>query len=272
MDESSPLTYICVGSSFLFSRLFYNLYQEKKREIQQIKEIQKFQPNEDLLRTVKASPQKRLPYVAVEGVVQPVGDPLESKYKPQCFGVIQKVRVEETWEMWNPTSQTWFRRKMNTNKSNNMVPFHLVCPGAFVSKVAVKVQSPLEAVEPYLEQVYHKVKYARDGLLDFVVQDLVGERPFCLEETENILRVGTPLTGFGEVVLEQGRMLKLQPPTNGQPYLLFTSNYQTYLETHESTATMWKILTAVCGLAGATLLAWTLYRAYQKYERRRGRN
>ncbi|XP_061099158.1 mitochondrial ubiquitin ligase activator of nfkb 1-A [Conger conger] len=273
MDGTSSQTMVLIGgSSCLFSYLFYSLYQSKKLEIEKIKEIPKYQPNEELLRRVKASPQRRLAYAAVEGSVQPDGNPLASQYIPRCFAVVQKVQVEETWEVWNQRSGTWYRRKMNSKESNNMVPFHLECPGAFTSKMAVKVQSPLEAVGPYLEQVHYRIKYAKDGLVDFVLNELVGEKPFCIEEKEEILRVGTTLTGFGEVVLQQGNVLILQPPTNGQPYLLFPTNYQGYLQSHQDTATMWKVFTAVCGIAGATLIFWALYREYQKYQRKRGRN
>ncbi|KAJ8356973.1 hypothetical protein SKAU_G00197670 [Synaphobranchus kaupii] len=272
MDEISPLTLICVGSSFLFSRLFHQLYQQKRLEIQKIKEIPKYQPNEDLLRILKASPQKRLSYAAVEGLVQPDGDPLASQYVPRCFGVVQKVHVQEKWEVWNPTTKTWYPRNMNKKETNNLVPFHLGCPGAFASKVAVKVHAPLEAVGPYLEQVYHRVRYAREGLMHFMMHELASERPVSLEETEEILRVGTTLTGFGEVVLEHGHVIRLQPPMDGRQYVLFPTNYQGYLQMHQSSATMWKVLTAVFGLAGATLLVWTLYRAYQRHQSKRGRN
>ncbi|KAJ8409437.1 hypothetical protein AAFF_G00228380 [Aldrovandia affinis] len=114
---------------FLFSRLFYHLYKEKKQEIQEIKEIQIFQPNEDLLRTLKSSPQKRLQYVAVEGLVQPDDEPLASPYVPRYFGVIQKVVMHEYCEVWNPSTVSWIRRKTNTKERMNTVPFSLVCPG-----------------------------------------------------------------------------------------------------------------------------------------------
>ncbi|KAJ8270433.1 hypothetical protein GJAV_G00114560 [Gymnothorax javanicus] len=272
MDELSPLTFICVGSSFLFSRLFYNLYREKKRELQMIQEMPNYRPNEDLLRILKSSPQKKLPYAAVEGFVQPDGDPLPSKYIPRCFGVVQKVRVAETWEVYNSTSKTWSRGKLNSSTTNDTVPFSLVWPSSFSSKVAVQIQSPQEAAGPYLETVYHKIKYAREGLLDIIIQELAGERPFSLEETEEILRVGAALTGFGEVVLEQGRVLKLRPPSNGQKYFFFPTDFKGYLQMHQNTVTMWKVLMAIFATAGISLLAWNLYRAYQRYQSRRGGN
>ncbi|KAG9343423.1 hypothetical protein JZ751_013587 [Albula glossodonta] len=208
----------------------------------------------------------------VLGLVQADGTPLASQYVPRCFGVVQKVVVQEHWKIWNPSTRTWTPKKMNTRETCNVVPFSLVSPGAFGSAVSVKVQSPLEAIGPYLEQVYHRLRHAREGLVDFVVQELSGERPVGLEETEELLRVGTTLTGFGEVVLEQGRVLRLQPPMDTRPYVLVASDYRGFLQMHQDTATMWKVLTAIFGLAGAAVLAWVFYREYRKHESRRGRD
>ncbi|KAG7456939.1 hypothetical protein MATL_G00241270 [Megalops atlanticus] len=274
MDDTqiSPLTLICVGSSFAFSGLFYHLYQQKKLEIQRIKETPKFQPDEDLVKTVKASPRKRLQYVAIEGVVQPDGEPLASQYVPRCFGVVQKVVVREHWKFWNSKTKIWTPREMNTKETNNVVPFSLVYPGALFSKVSVKVQSPLEAAGPFMEQVYRRMRHAKEDLVNILVQEMSGEKPVAQEETEELLRVGATLTGFGEVVLEQGHVLRLQPPQDGRQYLLVPTDYRGFLQMHQNTATMWKVLTALFGLAGATLLAWALYRVYRRQDNNRPRN
>ncbi|XP_048845395.1 mitochondrial ubiquitin ligase activator of nfkb 1-A [Brienomyrus brachyistius] len=265
----SPLTAICVGSAFAFSGLFYHLHRQKKQEIKKLYEIPKFQPNEELVKIVKATPNKNLRYVAIEGVVEPEGNPLASHYVPRCFGVIQKIVVSEHWKVWNPLTRVWNVRNMNKKETNTAVPFSLVAPGAFINAVSVKVQSPMEAGGSYLEQVYQRVQHAKKELVDFVVQELSGEKPMVLEEREELLRVGTVLTGFGQVVLEHDHVLILQPPHDGRPYLLFPGDHYSFMQMHHNSANMWKLLSAAFGITGAALLAWAMYRRYNTKEETR---
>uniref|UniRef100_UPI0037E90CD4 mitochondrial ubiquitin ligase activator of nfkb 1-A n=1 Tax=Semicossyphus pulcher TaxID=241346 RepID=UPI0037E90CD4 len=255
----NPLVVIGVGTSFAFSGVFYHLYQEKKKELKKLKEIPVFKPDRHLIQILKASPHKRLQYVAVEGLVQADGEPLASQFVPRSFGVIQKISVEETWKYWNSLSRTWNSRTMNKKETNNSVPFSLVSPGAYINDLFVKVQNPLEASGCYLERVYHRVRRAEEGLVDVVVQGLGGEKPVAMVESEELLRVGSTLTGFGEVVLEGGQVMRLQAPQDGRKFILVPSDYRSFIDRHESSANMWKTLTVVTGLSGATILAKIIY-------------
>ncbi|XP_047224792.1 mitochondrial ubiquitin ligase activator of nfkb 1-A [Girardinichthys multiradiatus] len=218
MADSSlnPVVWLGVGSSFAFSGLFYHLYQEKKKELKKLKEIPIFKPDDYLLKVLNSSPHKRLQYVAVEGVVQADGEPLPSKFVPRRRGVIQKVVLEEHWKYWNYVTRTWNSKTINKNETNNSVPFSLVQPGSYISKVYVKVQNPLEASGCYMERVHSKVRRAKEGLVDMVAQGLSGEKPMALVESEQMLCVGSSLTGFGEVVLEGGQVIRLQAPQDGR--------------------------------------------------------
>ncbi|MBN3321425.1 MUL1A ligase, partial [Atractosteus spatula] len=265
-SDISPFTVICVGSSFAFSALFYHLYKQKREEIQKLKAIPKFQPNEELLKIVKSSQHKYLQYVAIEGHVQPDGEPLASQYVPRCFGVIQRVAVQEHWKVWNSVMKTWAHTRKNHRESTNTVPFSLASSSGAVS---VRVTSPLQASGLYLETVHQRVREPQEGLVDLVVQGLSGEKPAGLEESEELLRVGAMATGFGELVLEQGRVLKLIPPRDGREYILVAMDYRGFLQKHEGSASMWKVLTAAFGIAGAVLLALAIYKAYWKQKDRR---
>ncbi|KAM4557381.1 mitochondrial ubiquitin ligase activator of nfkb 1-A isoform 2-T2 [Fundulus diaphanus] len=257
MGDSSlnPVVWLGVGSSFAFSGLFYHLYREKKKELIKLKEIPIFQPDEHLLKVLNASPHKRLQYVAVEGVVHADGEPLTSKFVPRCQGVIQKVVQLEHWKYWNNITRTWNSRTTNQKESSNTVPFSLVQPGSYISQVYVKVQDPLEASGCYMEVVHSKARRAQESLVDVVVQGLRGEKPMAMVECEEMLRVGSSLTGFGEVVLEGGQVVRLQAPQDGRSYVLVPSDYRSFMARHEASATMWMALTAVTGLTGASLLA-----------------
>ncbi|XP_056148846.1 mitochondrial ubiquitin ligase activator of nfkb 1-A [Lampris incognitus] len=261
MSDSSinPLLLIGVGSSFACSGLFYHLYQEKKKELQKLKEIPFFRPDQHLVRLLRASPHKRLQYVAIEGLVQADGEPLASQFVPRCFSVIQKIVVEEHWRYWNSLSRTWNSRTTNRKETKNSVPFSLVLPGAFISDLYVKVQNPLEASGCYLERVYHRIRHAEESLADVLVQSLSGEKPVAHEESEELLRVGSTVTGFGEVVLEGGQVMRLQAPQDGRRYILVPTDYGSFMDRHESSAKMWKVLTALCGITGTSLLVGGIY-------------
>ncbi|XP_067109772.1 mitochondrial ubiquitin ligase activator of nfkb 1-A [Osmerus mordax] len=267
--QINPLVLIGVGSSFAFSGLFYHLYKEKKEEIRKLKEIPTFRPDQHLVRLLKASPHKRLQYVAIEGLVQAEGEPLTSQFVPRCYGVLQRLSIQEHSKVWNSLTRTWNSRQRNKKETNNAVPFCLVCPGAYINDLYVKVQAPLQASGCYLERVYHRVRHAEEGLVDMMVQGLSGEKPVAQEETEELLCVGSTLTGFGEVVLEGGQVMRLQAPQGGRQYMLVPTDYKSFMDRHESSATMWKGLTAACGITGASLLFGMLHSLFGERGRKR---
>lgn len=228
-----------------------------------------------------------------EGLVQADGEPLASQFVPRCFGVIQKLTEEEQWKYWNSLTRTWspselknvssnlpncllkfcFRflrnsRTRNKKEKKNTVPFSLVSPGAYLTDIYVRVQNPLEACGSYLERVHLKVRRAKEGLVDLVVQGISGEKPASKVESEELLLVGSTLTGFGEVVMEGGRVMRLQAPEDGRKFVLVSGNHRSFLDRHERCASMWKTLTAVSGITGASLLAGVIYKVLGKEDER----
>ncbi|XP_028834431.1 mitochondrial ubiquitin ligase activator of nfkb 1-A [Denticeps clupeoides] len=260
----TPLV-LFAGSSLAFSCVFYHLYEEKKKETRKLKEIPKFQPDHHLLKVLKSSPHKRLQYVAVEGIVQADGESLASQFVPRCFAVVQKVTVQEHWKLWNSVTNAWSRNVRNRKETNNSVPFSLVSPGTYLYDSSVKVQSPLAASGDYLEEVHRHMKFAKEDLVDVVVQGLSGEKPVAQEEREEILKVGATITGFGEVVLEYGDVMRLQPPKDGRLYVLMSGDHKSFIERHERTAGWFKALTALLGITGTSVLAGVAFSAYNQH-------
>lgn len=134
------------------------------------------------------------------------------------------------------------------------MPFSLVSPGAYITDLYVKVQNPLDASGCFLERVYYKVRHAEEGLVDLMLQGLGGERPVKMEESEELLRVGSTLTGFGEVMLEGGQVMRLQAPQDSRRFILVPTDHRSFLDRHESSASMWKALSVVTGITGTSLL------------------
>lgn len=148
------------------------------------------------------------------------------------------------------------------------MPFSLVSPGVYISDLYVKVQNPLEASGSYMDRIYHRVRRAEEGLVNVMLQGLNGEKPVAMEESEELLRVGSTLTGFGEVVLEGGQVMRLQAPQDGREYVLVPTDYRSFIDRHERSASMWKTLTAVTGITGASLLAGVIYNLVGKKDDR----
>ncbi|XP_072297129.1 mitochondrial ubiquitin ligase activator of nfkb 1-A [Eucyclogobius newberryi] len=265
---ANPFVWVGIGCSFTFSGLFFRLYQDKKKELEKLKEIPVFKPGPLLVGVLTASPHKRLQYVAVEGMVQADGEPIASQYVPQCSGVIQRIVVEERWKYWNSFTRTWNSRTMNKKETNNMVPFSLVDPRAFINNFYIKVHKPLEASGDFMERVYHKMKRAEEDVVNIVLQSISGEKPGALVVEEEMLKVGSTLTGFGEVILEGGQVMRLQAPQDGRKYILVPGDYRSFMDRHESSASMWKTLTALTGITGATVLAAVIYSAVGDQDRR----
>uniref|UniRef100_A0A3P9KFH0 RING-type E3 ubiquitin transferase n=1 Tax=Oryzias latipes TaxID=8090 RepID=A0A3P9KFH0_ORYLA len=264
----NPLVLIGIGSSFAFSGLFYNFYQKKKQEVDELKKIPSFRPDQHLVKVLKASRHGRLQYVAVEGVVQPDGEPLASRFKPRCFGVIQKIMMQEKWKYWNSVSNSWIEKTTNKTETNNSVPFSLVSSESYIPDVYVKVQDPLEASNCILETVHHRIRRAEEGLVEMAVQGLTGEKPVALEEVEKLLRVGTTVTGFGELVLEGDQVIRLQAPKDGRKYFLTPTDHKGFIGQHEGVAKMWQSLSAITGITGATILITVVYSYLEKKDDR----
>ncbi|KAM6918169.1 mitochondrial ubiquitin ligase activator of nfkb 1-A [Xenentodon cancila] len=270
MSDSSlnPLLLIGVGSSFAFSSLFYHLYQEKKKELEKLKEIPVFKPDQHLVKVLNASAYKRLHYVAVEGLVRADGEPLTSRFVPGCFGVIQNIGQEEKWKRWNFTTKAWESQSINKKETKSYVPFSLVSPESYISDVCVKVHNPLEASGCFLERVHSNVKRVEEGMMDMILQGLGGLKPVSTKETEELLCVGKTLTAFGEVVMEGKQVMRLQAPRNGRKYILVPTDHKSFMDRHEASASMWKLLTVATGITGASLLTSVLFTLFNKQDDR----
>ncbi|XP_028649158.2 mitochondrial ubiquitin ligase activator of nfkb 1-A-like [Erpetoichthys calabaricus] len=263
----SSMRLISIGGSFALSGLFYHLYTKKLGELQKLKEIPRVELNEDLIKTLDSSHQKCLQYVALEGIVKPDGESLASQFVPRCFGVIQRIIIQEYRRALNMITYIWDSKKQNRKEVIHTVPFSLVPVSGYDPGISVHVDSPLSASVLSLEPVYCYIRKAKMAFTDYFVLELNGQKPWWLEEKEEMLKVGSTLTGFGELILDSNRMLRLRPPQDGQKYLLIISDYRSYLQHQESSVTVWKVLTGVFGLLGVALLLLNIYR---RCRRRRG--
>uniref|UniRef100_H3APB7 RING-type E3 ubiquitin transferase n=2 Tax=Latimeria chalumnae TaxID=7897 RepID=H3APB7_LATCH len=151
----------------------------------------------------------------------------------------------------------------------NVVPFKLTSPVG--CKTSVHVLSPLDASGLHLETVYERFHQPTHGFKDLLGHYLSGEKPKGFLEMEEMVKVGTSLTGIGELVLDSDRVIKLQPPKDGSEYFLSLAEWQTVLNEQEAMATVWKVLAAIFGLAGLAVLLLAARRVYQWYKEQQKR-
>ncbi|XP_019209355.2 mitochondrial ubiquitin ligase activator of nfkb 1-A-like, partial [Oreochromis niloticus] len=84
----------------------------------------------------------------------------------------------------------------------------------------IRVLSPLPAAGLDKEVTYEKFHQVSHSLGDLVGQYFTGEKPKGQLEIEGILKVGTNITGVGELKLDTDGTLSLRPPSNGSQYFL----------------------------------------------------
>uniref|UniRef100_A0A8C5N5U6 RING-type E3 ubiquitin transferase n=1 Tax=Gouania willdenowi TaxID=441366 RepID=A0A8C5N5U6_GOUWI len=129
----------------------------------------------------------------------------------------------------------------------SMVPFVLV--GS--DKTIVRVQDPLQASGDYMEKIHHRF-YDLDDIIKYNIN---GVKPTRVLEMEKMLKVGTSLTGVGELIMETDGTLSLRPPTNGAQYLLSRGDLSSVKQRALSSTVWWRFGFGVCALAGGAGLS-----------------
>ncbi|KAK3534138.1 hypothetical protein QTP86_002288 [Hemibagrus guttatus] len=220
--------------------------------------------NEELMDFLNATPGKCLPYVVIEGTVQPLEKPLSSHFKEGTFGVIQKLLLREHKLVWNNLARTWMDREHVLHERVSSVPFALVGGDG----ARVQVLRPLEASGPKMETVHEKFHQASYGFTDLLSQYLSGEKSKGQLETEEMLRVGVSLTAAGELILDSDRLLKLRPPTDGSIYFLTTADFDSLRLDQEGQASCWWAMTGMFALVGIAVILWAGLRCYRLIQRK----
>ncbi|NXX83527.1 MUL1 ligase, partial [Urocolius indicus] len=256
-----------LAASAAVTALLYSVYRHRARGARALQGARKLRLDGELQAVLLEAPGRCVPYAVIEGVVQSVKDTLSSQFVENCKGVIQRLTLQEHKMVWNRTTHLWNDYEKLIHQRTNTTPFQLL-PLEEGAGVAVRVMKPLEAAELSLETVYEKFHPSVQSFTDVIGHYISGERPKGIQETEQMLKVGTALTGVGELVLDH-TTIKLQPPKQGMPYYLSTSDFETLLHKQQSSARFWKILTVLCGCATCAFLFFLLRKQYRQHRERR---
>ncbi|NXG26537.1 MUL1 ligase, partial [Grallaria varia] len=255
-----------LAASTAITALLYSVYRQKARVARGLAGARKVQLDGDLRSVLLEAPGRCVPYAVIEGVVRSVKETLSSQFVENCKGVVQRLTLQEHKMVWNRTTHLWNSYEKIIHQRTNTTPFDLV-PAEDNASVTVRVVKPLDAAELSLETVYEKFHPSVQSLTDVIGHYISGERPKGIQETEQMLRVGTVLTGVGELVLDN-TTIKLQPPKQGMPYYLSAVDFDSLLQKQAANARLWKILTVVFGFTTCAILFFLLRKQYRQHRER----
>ncbi|XP_018432028.1 PREDICTED: mitochondrial ubiquitin ligase activator of nfkb 1-A-like [Nanorana parkeri] len=265
--ELSGLETLCGGSSLAFTSLFYYLYRRQRAAVCRIQAAPRLQVSADLRRLMETT--REMSYVALEGRVEAVGNAISSENHPHLQAVIQKHQMVEHRLFWNSLTSSWSEYVRVIYERVKEIPFQL-CP-LEGDEVSVLVCDPQNASGLTLQIVHEKFNAASLNLSELLGHYFSGEKPTGLLETEEILPVGTILTGVGKLTLNHKGEMTLEPPENGSTYFLSLSGYEDILHQQESLAKIWRGAALFFGALGAVVVCIAMYRAYQRYKEKHKR-
>nr|XP_046265187.1 mitochondrial ubiquitin ligase activator of nfkb 1-A [Scatophagus argus] len=249
---------VCLGTSLALSGICYYFYKKSRTTLDKLDNAPRFPIDGKLKDILKVTPGACLQYAVIEGTVKPVGESLTSHFQKEIAGVLQRFTLKEHRLVWNSLTRTWTDSERVLHQRVNAVPFVLM--GS--DETTVRVLCPLQASAVHLEITHEKFHQVNYGLGDIVGQYLSGEKLKGQLETEDMLKVGTALTGVGELILDTDGTLNLRPPSDGSEYFLSIADFDTLRGEQETMAIWWKALAVASAVAGAAVLLWVARRYY----------
>ncbi|KAM8830151.1 mitochondrial ubiquitin ligase activator of NFKB 1 isoform 1-T2 [Synchiropus picturatus] len=264
MDSSgkpSTVQIVVLATSSALTALFYSIYRNRVTAVTRLKEAKKVSIDQDLKNLLSETPGRCVPYAVIEGVVRSVKETLSSQFVDNCKAVIERLTLKEEKMVWNRTTHIWNSTEKVIHQRTNTVPFGLGSHDEGID-TTVRIIRPLEAAELNLETTYENFHPTVQSLSSVIGHFISGERPKGIHETEEMLRVGDSVTGVGELVLDNN-LVKLQPPKQGFTYFLTRSDFECLLRKQSNSVRLWRILTAVCGLAACSMLFFILWKQYK---------
>lgn len=214
---------------------------------------------DDVLDT---SPNNKVGYIAIRGIVKPLGEPLQSINKKDVTGVIQKLSVKEHVVAKSSTG-FWSNEERVVQKIYNVVPFVLQ-KGLY----RVEVIDPLSADILDLDVISDRFEPSVSTFVDYIWGFFTGIRQRGLQSTEKMLRVDSVITAIGELSRSENRSdsLALQPPLNGPPFYITSMSVTALVRNLDDRRKMYRFCCLMCGAIGL-IIGGIVTRRYWKNRR-----
>lgn len=188
-------------------------------------------------------------YVAVRGIVKPIGKPLTGINGKYISAVIQKLKIKEHVVV-RTTTGFWSDQKRAIYKIYNTVPF-----GLQRGSYSVEILEPLSADILDLEVVSDTFEPSTPTFIDHLWGFFTGIRQRGLQSTEELLREGAVMTGIGELSKSttNPKQFQLQPPQDGTPFYLTSMSINSLIRKLDDRKKTYQMLCLMFGMIGIAI-------------------
>ncbi|XP_034182656.1 mitochondrial E3 ubiquitin protein ligase 1 [Osmia lignaria lignaria] len=248
---------IALGIDSIIFGVCMKQYFHCKNAIAAVKDAEFHEVGPQLGELVDKSPDNKIGYIAIRGIVKPLGKPLNSINNKKLTGVVQKLKIKEH-VVARTTAGFWSDQERTVHKVYNTVPFALQ-RGAH----SIEIIEPLAADILDLDVVSDTFEPSVPSFADHLWGFFTGVRQRGLQSTEELLREGAVMTGIGELTRVKSKTLVLQPPLNGTPFYLTSMSISSLIRKLDDRKRTYRMLCIMFGAIGL-LIGGIVFRRYWK--------
>lgn len=248
---------IALGIDSIIFGICMKQYFHCKNAITSVKGAEFHEVGPQLGELIDKSSNNKIDYIAIRGIVKPLGKPLNSINNKKLTGVVQKLKIKEH-VVARTTAGFWSDQERTVHKVYNTVPFSLQ-HGSY----SVEVLEPLSADILDLDVVSNTFEPTVPSFADHLWGFFTGVRQRGLQSTEELLREGSVMTGIGELARTKSKTLTLQPPLNGTPFYLTSMSISSLLRKLDERKRTYRLLCLMFGAIGM-LIGGIVFRRYWK--------
>ncbi|KAK5645563.1 hypothetical protein RI129_006863 [Pyrocoelia pectoralis] len=220
-------------------------YLKTKNSITLIENSPVLEINKNLTKIVNKQPDQIIPYVAIRGVVQPIGNPIISNNNSKVTGVLQLLTIKEHIIQRGATGY-WSEHEKVIQTVQNVMPFVIESHGYNVEVVDALAADILD-----LDVISNVFTPTVPKFIDHIWGFFTGFRQRGVQTTEEMLRKGTIITGIGELILsEDKKAVRLQPPRDGSPYYLTNMSIMSLLKKLDDQQRTYRLFCILFGTLG----------------------
>lgn len=234
-------------------------YNNYKHAVKVVENVELYDVGADLKTVLDNSPNNKVDFVAVRGVVKPLGESLRSINEKNVTGVIQKLSVREH-VVARTSAGFWSDQKRTIQKIYHVVPFALQ-KGSY----SVEIIDPLSADILDLAVISDNFQPSVPSFVDHIWGFFTGVRQRGIQSTEKMLREDSIVTAIGELSKSDAKSdsLILQPPLNGPPFYITSMSITALLRKLDDRRKIYRIFCLMTGAVGL-LIGGIIARRYWK--------
>ncbi|KAL0106086.1 hypothetical protein PUN28_016072 [Cardiocondyla obscurior] len=224
-------------------------YVHYKNAVTAVKSVELHDIGPDLETLLNDYPKNKVNYIAIRGVVKPLGESLQSINKKDVTGVIQKLSVREH-VIARTSAGYWSDQERTIHQVCNTVPF--VLKNGWHS---VEITDPLSADILDLDVISDNFQPSVPTFIDHIWGFFTGVRQRGIQSTEKMLREDSIITAIGELsrTKTKSSYLALQPPLSGPPFYLTSMSITSLIRKLDDRKKIYRVFCVLSGAIGLVL-------------------